>query len=856
MEPHEDAYDLRELHQHSQIGERWSPLDPAQAPDRGSTPPSPTSSLSATLRPAFDRPVSPYAPSENEITFTCVGLGISSATGQPHTQQDHLLSPEPSFFSSQGSPRRPGVPGPQRRYLSQESSFNSQDSPGSFPDTPGLPYHSQDFLLGDHHDTEYPPQAPLESADQKPEVYHQPPPPPPAPTRWSWFWTWADSAWVMYELLLVGIVLAVSHHVFYSRLDKTPADDQLKMLRYGNMLAYATKSFLATAIIFAYRQQIWATVRRKNLQLGTIDSLFAAVDDIRAMVNLEFITQTKVALGLAIVVWLFPLTVILTPATLTVSPLLETINSQCSSVRTLNFELEKNKNWRRRDLIDGYPELSLSLWNCTQAMSADNFGPFNETFFDYWTSSSWQTALVATLSAYSGKVVPRENASVETCGDGWDCRYNITFVGPGYKCDEIARGRDDNTQKLADINAPFNTNDLLPDGDYGYLAHATLGDYSTVQIDADPGGMPKMDPPYPKDLGAFRTEPVLWIGHSDLVNTSTPVPEARTDAAWNASFTPVIFRCEHYVVNYTVQFEHTQSNQATTVLSRTYLHPVINTTYIPGLDADDGTKDNITATPRANYIHPLDVDRYRVAAAYHSLGSQLRAHINGSIQHTPYIVAITEAMKTRLIDRTSYLVAPGFQHQLQTFYENMLLSLLSNPQFLAVAWAANPHEPSGRGTAADAGLRYPCTRTRTINAYNYKARDLWIVYALAITLAVAGVSFGAAALAQNNHHVRDTRLSSIVAATRASCLDDLPWKASQWGEVPAEIRAARMGYGLVADDDDAKAVAGTAGGTPRVYFGFAPEEVLDRARGRQMSVGGDLRRRAERVLTFKHWEPH
>ncbi|KAK3323879.1 hypothetical protein B0T19DRAFT_443338 [Cercophora scortea] len=799
MESREDSYDLRELHQHSQIGERWSPLDPAHAPDRGSSP-SPVSTLSATLRPAVDsdhhRPVSPYAPSEDEIPFTSVGLGISSASGHPsHTQHHHLLSPDPSFVSSQESPRRPGVPGPQRRHLSQESSFNSQDSPGSFPDTPGLPYRSHDFLLGDHHDTEYPPQTPL--TGQKPEQAngqrHEPPSgPPPATARWSWFWTWADSAWVMYELLLVGIVLAVSHHVFYSRLDKTPADDQLKMLRYGNMLAYATKSFLASAIIFAYRQQIWATVRRKNLQLGTIDSLFAAVDDIRAMVNLEFITQTKVALGLAIVVWLFPLTVILTPATLTVSPLLETIPSQCSSVRTLNFDLEKSKNWRKRDLIDGYPELSLSLWNCTQAMSADNFSPFNETFFDYWTSSSWQTALVATLSAYSGKVVPRENVSVETCGEGWDCQYNITFVGPGYKCDEIARGRDDNTQKLATINAPFTTNDLLPDGDFGYLAHATLGDYSSVQIDADPGGMPKMDPPYPPDLGAFRTEPVLWIGHSDLTNTSHPAPEVRTASNWNTSFTPVIFRCEHYVVNYTVQFSHTQSTQTTTVLNRSYLHPVINTTYIPHIDANDGTKDNITATPKANYIHPLDVDAYRLTAAYHSLGSQLRAHINGSIQHTPYIVAITEAMKTRLIDKTSYLVSSppntSFQDELQKFYENMLLSLLSNPQFLAVAWASKPHERSGRGnatSASDSSLHYPCIRSRVISAYNYKARDLWIVYSLAIALACVGVGLGAVALGENNHRVRDTRVSSIVAATRARCLDELPWRKGTTGTAQA-----------------------------------------------------------------------
>jgi len=107
----------------------------------------------------------------------------------------------------------------------------------------------------------------------------------------------------MYEMLVVGVVLAASHHVFYTRLDGQPATDQLKMMRYGNLLAYASKSFLAAAIMFAYRQQIWATVRRKTLMLGTIDSLFAGVDDPRAMLNLEFVKKAKVAFGLAAFAW-------------------------------------------------------------------------------------------------------------------------------------------------------------------------------------------------------------------------------------------------------------------------------------------------------------------------------------------------------------------------------------------------------------------------------------------------------------------------------------------------------------------------------------------------------------------------
>jgi hypothetical protein len=107
----------------------------------------------------------------------------------------------------------------------------------------------------------------------------------------------------MYALLLLGIIFAISHHVFYSRLAGTPAEDQLKMMRFGTLLAYLSKSSLVSAVIFAYRQQIWATVKRKNMRLRGIDNLFAAVDDLTALASWELMKKARVALALAVLVW-------------------------------------------------------------------------------------------------------------------------------------------------------------------------------------------------------------------------------------------------------------------------------------------------------------------------------------------------------------------------------------------------------------------------------------------------------------------------------------------------------------------------------------------------------------------------
>lgn len=89
----------------------------------------------------------------------------------------------------------------------------------------------------------------------------------------------------MYALFCLGIAFVVGHDVFYGYLDGRPADDQIRMMRYGGVLSYAAKASLVAAVIFAYRQQAWVTVITKVLQFKTIDSLFAAVDEPRAMLN-------------------------------------------------------------------------------------------------------------------------------------------------------------------------------------------------------------------------------------------------------------------------------------------------------------------------------------------------------------------------------------------------------------------------------------------------------------------------------------------------------------------------------------------------------------------------------------------
>jgi hypothetical protein len=259
----------------------------------------------------------------------------------------------------------------------------------------------------------------------------------------------------------------------------------------------------------------------------------------------------------------------------------------------------------------------------------------------------------------------------------------------------------------------------------------------------------------------------------------------------------------------------------------------------------DGTEDNTTATPVENYIYPKYVAKYRLTAAYHSLGALLRQFVNGTIdfQDPGAPITKTEATQTRLIDPHYYLAVPDLMDQVQSFYEDIILSLFYNPQFLVVAWAANSSVLSGTLSNTPEGV-YRCTKSRMLNRFSYHASDLWLVYGFTIILAGLGVAFGAAAISQNAGKLRNTRFSSIVAATRSPGLDQLAWRRiSAWGEVPRDLGKVRLGYGLVGHGSGA---FDSVGETWIECYGFGVEGEV-----RQES---DTARNRGRVLSFQWWD--
>lgn len=265
---------------------------------------------------------------------------------------------------------------------------------------------------------------------------------------------------------------------------------------------------------------------------------------------------------------------------------------------------------------------SLSRWNTTSDLGEQlSDEEFTKDKFNYFIGETVLSEFVLARTIYQRQAVVRANTGSEVCPEGWNCSYIINFIGPGYKCQELAFGVGSKVKKLRGSEAPFDISMIAPEGNYTYLAETDRGEYGVPQIiNSSVGGMPSFDPPYPKNMGAFRTEPIIWIGYVTVNDTSLPQPLFRNAPDWYEAYKPVIFGCEHYEVNYTVRFNYTRAEQFHKVIDRKFLNKVVDTRYLPNQrDLDKRLNDHTVATPEENYVLPSDLQRYRRVAAYHTL---------------------------------------------------------------------------------------------------------------------------------------------------------------------------------------------------------------------------------------------
>ncbi|KAI4609903.1 uncharacterized protein J4E87_010950 [Alternaria ethzedia] len=539
--------------------------------------------------------------------------------------------------------------------------------------------------------------------------------------QWHIYWT---TPALIVALFMAGFAAAVGHHLFYMHLNGKPATEQLKMVRYGTALAFFVKSTLVGTVIMCNRQRIWYTFRRKAMTINGIDGLFSATEDpTQFFLNWEMIRNGKLA----------------------------TLMAACTWESTYDFR-DMSKFWQK----------SLNFYNTTEPAEEErrdgdeySAATGGGNFFDYYDQPSKNARRLAFSSVYMQKPQPRENASTVFCGSGWNCTYTISFVGPGYQCEDV-----DDTDES---NAPFALSGLAPNGSLVYNADVDQGDYGYQDPVNGTGS-----------LGVFENEPNLWIGYA--INTSEPYSydeEPEYKAKWGNVHEPKIFKCVMQYTKYTFNMSY-NPRQSATRWKREFLRPVIGD-------------------------HPIEpqknVEEYKVTASFHTLGSLLRRFLRGKIEKQKILITYSDLSETRLVNSsTSYplvdlktghlIIRANSLIEIQDLFEDILITLLNDANLVVVQTQ-----------------EVPCTKSRTMMVYVYYKRSLWIGYAIVIAITFAFILVGAWSLHMNGV-ASDVLFSRIMATTRNPTLDHLSVGACLGGDpFPKELAKTKLRFGVLLEDD-------------------------------------------------------
>ena len=126
----------------------------------------------------------------------------------------------------------------------------------------------------------------------------------------------------MISAFFAGVAFAVSHHVYYMKLNNQPVGSATRQQwplrhvsvpcvsasfsdhpRFGTAFAFLVKTCLTAATGTAYVQWVWRRCRQKAVAIGAIDSAFAVEKNIFLFWNWDFLSDFQIPVVIAIILW-------------------------------------------------------------------------------------------------------------------------------------------------------------------------------------------------------------------------------------------------------------------------------------------------------------------------------------------------------------------------------------------------------------------------------------------------------------------------------------------------------------------------------------------------------------------------
>ena len=117
--------------------------------------------------------------------------------------------------------------------------------------------------------------------------------------------------------LLIGVLLALGHHIFYARLDRksvptgsyTFAEKHLPRQQFntfvGVALAYLVKTFLSLALSTIYIQFFWRSIKdtKQRPTITELDWAYSGIENILNLFNLKIAWKYPLLASIALIFW-------------------------------------------------------------------------------------------------------------------------------------------------------------------------------------------------------------------------------------------------------------------------------------------------------------------------------------------------------------------------------------------------------------------------------------------------------------------------------------------------------------------------------------------------------------------------
>lgn len=420
---------------------------------------------------------------------------------------------------------------------------------------------------------------------------------------------------------------------------------------------------------------------------------------------------------------------------------------------------------------------------------------------DWFDQPSFQSDRITKLAFFSQQVVPEKTSPCP----GFNCTYDIEFWAPWYNCSDVS---------FSDPDSPFNLDDFIPRSkpllDQGK-------DYIFQMKDDNATNYPRPQPEYNSSSylgqGIFHGDPDVWFGV--VTNTTRINTDPATMRRWKYVMEPHAIRCKHQRAKYKVISQWNGDKLASRRAEVSQGQALFDQWGITSL----GPLDNM--------------ERYKEFTAYYGVASGLRDFIRGSLvkdNYTSNLVTQSFISKTRLVNPDTSEAAPNFLTTFQGFYEELVLSFLSEP-YLEIANKQSVN----------------CTKSRLENRFLYKPASLWFGYSVAIIVAFISSLIGSLAI-RHNGMCSDTTFSKILVTTRNPTLDKVimsyPGVALGGDPMPKELENTELKFGVVDFKRDEPTATTPLLTMPHTAFGL-PDEIgtlnkLDVRRAVEVQESSDI----------------